>query len=147
MNRGPISSFLSGCFVGNNDSGIGTGSHLQKTVQQRYSQGNTGMLRTLDVLGNYIPVRSYLTSTGLFLTCSRKGGPVTSFGPNLGFKACQNRSQRSNGHATKYYTIRLGPKAQWAQDHTRTIYIYIYIYINSVPFQSKNTVLINKLEW
>ena len=33
----PIPSFLSGCFVGNSDNGIGTGSCLQKDIWQWYS--------------------------------------------------------------------------------------------------------------
>ena len=36
-NRGPIPSFLSGCSIGSGSNNIGIGSHLQKTIRQRYS--------------------------------------------------------------------------------------------------------------
>ena len=36
-NKGPIPLFLSGCSIGSGSNGIGTGSYLQKAVQQRYS--------------------------------------------------------------------------------------------------------------
>ena len=71
-------------------------------------QGNIRILRTT------ISIRLYLISTGLFLICLGQDGPITSFGPKLGFKACLDRGQRSNGHGITYYTIRSGPKVQWA---------------------------------
>ena len=81
-------------------------------------QDNTRMQRTSNVLGDYIPDQvifdrhGLVSNMGLFLICSGQDGPITTFGPKLGFKVCPDRGQRSNGHGIMYYTIRSGLKVQ-----------------------------------
>ena len=40
------------------------------------------------------------------------------FGLRLGLKVCLDQGHRSSGNEIMYCTIRLGPKVQWAWDHT-----------------------------
>ena len=63
-NGGPIPSFLSGCSIGSGDNGIGTSSHLQKVVWQRYSPRQYWVVETWSFRGITFPSKLQLIGKG-----------------------------------------------------------------------------------
>ena len=81
-------------------------------------QGNTRLPRTQAVLSKHIPDQVKIYQLGLASDMFKTRWTHYGTWAQLGLKVRSAQDQRFDGNGIMHYTIRPGPKAQWAWDHS-----------------------------
>ena len=113
MNGGPISLVRSGCSIGNNDNGIGTGSCLQNAVWQQYFLRQYRETETLYLWAITLSIRLKLIERGSPLMFKIEWSHF-SIWAQIGPQGAPGLRPYVNRDRVIHYITSLGPKAHRA---------------------------------